>query len=134
MLRHPSARVRRRGGTSRDGASGLRAFGGCSSSDTPAWTRRIRRPRRRVTAPTWPVNEKLCTVDALLRWRSAALTQCDTALAGFAFRHSRAGAKPLFVDLSSAAVGVLAEACDRAARRWSACRSPSKGPHGTPSV
>jgi len=62
------------------------------------------------------------------------LTQCDTALAGFAFRHSRAGAKPLFVDLSSAAVGVLAEACDRAARRWSACRSPSKGPHGTPSV
>jgi hypothetical protein len=49
------------------------------------------------------------------------LTQCDTALAGFAFRHSRAGAKPLFVDLSSAAVGVLAEACDRAARRWSAC-------------
>ncbi|TVS87202.1 hypothetical protein FPZ47_06415 [Mycobacterium helveticum] len=36
MLRHPSARVRRRGGTSRDGASGLRAFGGCSSSDTPA--------------------------------------------------------------------------------------------------
>uniref|UniRef100_UPI00389B0EC4 SpoIIE family protein phosphatase n=1 Tax=Mycobacterium sp. HUMS_1102779 TaxID=3383487 RepID=UPI00389B0EC4 len=50
------------------------------------------------------------------------------SLAGFLFRHSRAGARALSIDLSavthlsSTAVGVLAEACDRAARQDTACR------------